>query len=261
MSETFTVDADDGHVVHGSYMRAEPERGAALLVHGITADRHEWGFFDALSSELCMRGVSTAAIDYRGHGQSAVPIESISLSGVFLDIQAGWRFVDKTANPDPSSRRILVGNSFGGGLSLLFGSLERRIDLVVATCPVLSYVADILRVNPRWQEELPSGMVRYASKQLPASVISEMYAYDMVIRGIHDTNLVIFHGTADSDVPYSESVEFVRRHRDGVLHAIEGMDHSFSAPEGSTDRDDLSAKYRARAGRLIAEHITHGRHA
>jgi pimeloyl-ACP methyl ester carboxylesterase len=254
--QPFSVLASDGHVVRGSLSRAESEKGAALLVHGITSDRHEWGFFDALSAELNSRGITSIAIDYRGHGESSMPIESLSLSGVFLDLQAGWKHLNDIAGTPRDYRKVILGNSFGGGLAFLFGALNPRIDVTIATCPVMSYVADLDRVNPTWREETESGFIRYVSKKLPSSIIAEMWAYDAMI-GLVPTppKCAIFHGMSDSDVPYSESEDFVKQRVTVDLKGLQGMDHSFSAPEGVPNRDEKSKLFRVQAGRIIAEYI------
>jgi pimeloyl-ACP methyl ester carboxylesterase len=256
VNQAFSVVASDGHIVHGSLSRAESDKGVALLVHGITSDRHEWGFFDALSAELNSRGISSIAIDYRGHGESSIPIEKISLSGVFLDVEAGWRHLSDVASTPRDHPKVILGNSFGGGLAFLFGALNPSIDVTIATCPVMSYVADLGRVNPTWREEIQTGFIRYASKKLPSSIIAEMWAYDALITLVPTPRkCAVFHGTRDSDVPYSESEDFIRKRETVDLKGLQGMDHTFSAPEDVPDRDEQSKLFRAQAGRIIAEYI------
>jgi pimeloyl-ACP methyl ester carboxylesterase len=256
MTQAFSAMARDGHVVHGSLSLPKKQKAAVLLVHGITSDRHEWGFFDALASELNLRGLTSVAIDYRGHGESGMPIENLSLSGVFLDIEAGWRQLNDVAKSSRGLPRAIVGNSFGAGIAFLFAALNPGVDVTVATCPVMSYVADLDRVNPGWREETSSGFINYVSKKLSSTIITEMWAYDAMI-GVVPTphKCAIFHGTNDSDVPFSESERFVKQHAKVDLKALKGMDHSFSAPEGTRNRDEESKRFRAEAGRVIAEYI------
>jgi pimeloyl-ACP methyl ester carboxylesterase len=117
MTKKISLTAFDGHVVAGSFSCAKKNQGTALLVHGITADRHEWGFFDYLSEALLSKGINTLAIDYRGHGESTLSIDQLSLSGVFLDIMTGWQYVEQGSRGH-NVKRFLVGNSFGGGAGL-----------------------------------------------------------------------------------------------------------------------------------------------
>jgi pimeloyl-ACP methyl ester carboxylesterase len=257
MIQSFTVLAKDGHVVRGSMSQVDGAKGAALLVHGITSDRHEWGFFDALSAELNSRNITSIAIDYRGHGESTMPIAKLSLSGVFLDIEAGWKHLQEVAGARRDYRKAIIGNSFGGGLAFLLGAINPEINVTIATCPVMSYIADLGRVNSAWRGEAASGFIRYASKGLPAAIIVEMWAYDSLIELAPTPHkCAIFHGTSDSDVPYSESEKFAKGRTTVVLKGLHGMDHSFSAPEGVLNRDEQSKIFRAEAGRIIAEYVS-----
>lgn len=253
MVEEISLCTPDGHLVTGSLLRANKEKGFALLVHGITADRHEWGLFDFLSEELHANGISSLAIDYRGHGKSMMSIEQLSLCGVLLDIQTAWQYVEKTCN-DLNVKRFIVGNSFGGGLAYLFSQIYRKVDAVFLTCPVTSYISDLNRVTTDWRSSLVTGFVPYASKKLAASTVTEMYTFDELIENcVTRIPLTVIHGTADSDVPFDESSHFVsKRSRLATLHPLEGMDHSFSAPEGLPDREELSRQYRKQASIVIA---------
>ncbi|MBK7538025.1 MAG: alpha/beta hydrolase [Myxococcales bacterium] len=226
-----------------------------LLVHGITADRHEWSFFDFLAAELLGQGFSSLAIDYRGHGASSIPISELSLAGVVLDIAASWEYcLERRQNP--SAIKVIVGNSFGGGASLLFSSWSGEIDHVVATCPVLSYVDDLDRVNRAWRSDLPTGRIHYASKSLPSSIVPQMYLFDLMLaRTTRNVNLTIFHGTSDTDVPILASEQFIESRGSGNLHRLLGMDHSFSAPEGTENRAAVSLEFRRRAAREISTFV------
>lgn len=253
MVESISLTAPDGHIVTGSLLRAKENRGIALLVHGITADRHEWGFFDFLSEALLAKGVSTLAIDYRGHGESPFPIEQLSLSGVFLDVMTAWQYLEQESKGQ-NVKRFVVGNSFGGGIAYLFGQMHKNVDTVIMTCPVTSYIADLSRVSIDWKDKMPSDFIQYASKQLSSNTVPEMYAFDELIKECSIRIPVeVVHGTADSDVPFEESSNFVAQRKNNItLHPIDGMDHSFSAPEGSTNQKELSKQYRRQAAFEIA---------
>ena len=62
---------NDDHVVHGTLAQPSFPKAVALFVHGITADRHEWGLFDQIVKSLYDKNIASLAIDYRGHGKSA----------------------------------------------------------------------------------------------------------------------------------------------------------------------------------------------
>lgn len=246
-----TIQSLDGHTVHGTFNEPDDVIASALLIHGITADRHEWGFFDSLVVELAKKGVATLAIDYRGHGESDIPIERLSLSGITLDVIASWKFL-RDAYPNVTS--FLVGNSFGGGIGYLFGQEVGDCSHIYMTCPVTSYVADVSRVNADWQDNAKSGLVKYASKKLGSFVVPEFFVFDRLITNqAVNVPFSVVHGAVDSDVPPEESKAFlIDRAPEENYHALPGMDHSFSAPENAPDRDRLSPKLRQEAAVYIA---------
>lgn len=240
----------DGHIVNGTF-RSARESGdtgiACLLVHGITADRHEWGFFDYLTDALHELDVATLSIDYRGHGESKLSQEHISLSGIYSDIAASWSWFQKAGSWTES---ILIGNSFGAGVAYVFGQLEQSASRIVLTCPVTSYLADLGRVNPAWATEIDRGSVKYANMALSSGVVSEMMAYDSIIASLPSSKRAdVIHGTDDADVPYEEVALFASKRRHLTLHPMAGMDHSFSAPPGSRETSDY---LRASAAHYIA---------
>jgi predicted alpha/beta-fold hydrolase len=245
----------DGHTVTGSYEKLKNAIGSCLLIHGITADRHEWGFFDALVWELSEKRISTLAIDYRGHGESNFSMKQLSLSGIYSDISLAWQWL---AQNESSKERCIIGNSFGAGVAYLFGQLQRDVSQIVLTCPVTSYLADLQRVNPHWRNDVLTKNLQYASKELNPAIISEMEAYDHMIRCIKPSIYGhIVHGTADSDVPLSEVKSFAAA-RSPVfsLHPLLGMDHSFAAPDGTFDRENKSIEFRAQAAKYVAQLIS-----
>lgn len=240
MNEIVKCQAADGHVVHGTLTIPQNPAAATLLVHGITADRTEWGYFDLLRDQLAEIGVASLAIDYRGHGESAYPIEHLTLSGVGLDIAAAFDLLDAAA-PSATSRAI-VGNSFGAGMSYLFGVAEARIDSIVLTMPVLSYVDDIGRVNDQWSVKQLDDPIQYSSVRLPGIIRADFFAFDELIARAHTGKpLTILHGEEDTDVPFSASQRFLSiSPSDGNLIGLPGMDHCWAAP-GDPDRQTLQS--------------------
>lgn len=244
--------SEDNHTIHGTLSRGKHEKSYAILIHGITADRHEWGFFDFLVQELNQQGITTLAIDYRGHGESAFDFSDLTLSGILLDIEASFKYIQETHNQS-GLPVTLIGNSFSGGLVYLFGQKNIRVHHVVMTCPVTSYISDISRVNSDWEQNLDTGFVLYAGRKIKNKIIDEMHIYDGEIASFASVKRTdIFHGLLDSDVPFTEPESFAKNRSPLVkIHGLEGMDHSFSAPEGSLNRDVLSKEFRKKVARFI----------
>lgn len=229
MSDEIEVTAADGHVVPATRRTVDAPRAAILLIHGITADRTEWGYYTLLGEALQARNIASLAIDYRGHGKSGMTVDTLMLSGVMLDIDASWRYL-VAAYPD-GARRIIAGNSFGGGVAYLYGMATPSVDRVFLTMPVLSYVDDVSRVNAAWTADVANGGIRYASLVLPALIAPEFFFFDALIeRAPGAKQYTILHGRADTDVPFSASERFHRAHPHGQLFGLDGMDHCWAAP-------------------------------
>lgn len=229
MSDEIEVAAADGHVVRATHRAVDAARAAILLIHGITADRTEWGYYALLGDALQGRGIASLAIDYRGHGKSAMTVNELMLSGVMLDIDASWRYL-AAAYPD-GARRIIAGNSFGGGVAYLYGMATPSVDHVFLTMPVLSYVDDVSRVNAQWAADAAIGGIPYASLVLPALIAPELFFFDALIERVPGSKeYIILHGRADTDVPFTASEEFHRAHPHGQLFGLDEMDHCWAAP-------------------------------
>jgi Serine aminopeptidase, S33 len=233
--------AKDGNKVLGTYRDVGSPKAAVLLVHGITADRHEWGYYDLVGEAFQRISIASLAIDYRGHGESELPIKNLMLSGMMLDIDIAWRYLLES-HPGPSIRRAISGNSFGGGISYIYGMWTESVNHVFLTMPVLSYTEDISRVNPDWERYKELGYINYSSVELPGLIVPEFYFFDEILDRQQPTkDYTILHGRADSDVPFEESIEFCHAHPRGRLIGLDDMDHSWAAP-GDPERETLQSR-------------------
>src|SRR5690242_21923875 len=80
----------DGTQLEGTLARPScPEgRPLALLVHGITSSRNEYGLFSGLAAHLLQKDILSFRFDYRCHGVNQQPMEALTLSGIVNDIEA-----------------------------------------------------------------------------------------------------------------------------------------------------------------------------
>lgn len=242
----------DGHPgTPASFYRPAVATASLVLVHGISADRHEWGFFDLLSMEALDRNIAVLAIDYQGHGQSVVPIGNLSLRGIVKEIESsvGW-----LREQLPSPPTMILGNSFGAGVGLIAG-VATDVSLVGMTCAVTNYLADLRRINPELIVS-PDGGIQYSSLSLPQSLISEMSEIDTRLADVRPTFPVLFvHGEDDSDVPCSEAREFASALPRQQFISFNGMDHTFTAPRGHKQRDEATVYNREVAALRIAKEL------
>lgn len=219
----------DGHDITPVYTAVNQPKATILMVHGITADHTEWGYYTLLAEALAKEGVSSIAFDLRGHGSSDIEVEKLSLSGAMLDIQAAWELLcDLHQGKD--LKRFIIGNSFGGGITYLFGNQASDVDHVFLTAPVLSYIDDIEDMADAWKKSGLSTFT-YVKFSLSSLLVPEMHYFDTRIAdAIANVPFTVIHGEVDSDVPFISSKNFVANRPSGNLIGMKGMDHCWANP-------------------------------
>lgn len=223
----------DGVALEGTFMRARDEaRAMCLLVHGITADRHEWGTFDRVARMLAEKEISSLRFDYRCHGVAAkVPDRDLTLSGIENDIHAAYSAL--LAQVGDRLPLILVGASFGAGVCARWARDRYRgkAALLVLLYPVLDYQSDLERVNASWRDELAaSGIVQYGPKKLGRPFACEV-ATAAMFESLEAAGAatIIFHGEDDGDVPVEESERASQTSPAVRLFKVPGCEHGFAA--------------------------------
>lgn len=230
-----------------------------VLIHGISANRHEWGFYDLVALEALGSKIAVLAIDSQGHGESKVSIENLSLRGIVDEIVSAQNWVEKRV--PTSNYSMLMGNSFGGGTALMAGC-ELNVALVALSCSVTSYIADLKRANPGITEPVRES-IPYSKLLLPREIYTEMTDFDAQLSRLRPEFLVqFFHGEADTDVPFSEAFEFSKNLPNVEFSAFPGMDHTYTAPINEKQRDEKTVRYREIAAKRIVEELrNHVQHA
>ncbi|MEZ6137013.1 MAG: alpha/beta fold hydrolase [Pirellulaceae bacterium] len=237
----------DGTQLEGTY-RSVPRTAdaVAVLVHGINSSRDELGLFSGLAESLAATGVPSFRFDYRCHGTSNKPIESMTLSGIVNDIEAASAVAVKQSG---ASKIHVLGMSFGGGLAAFWASsTDLGVISVVMMAPVIDYVEDVLgqhgaiadgRLDDETAKTLAkNGFVEMDDIRYGFALVNELRFISGVagIQRLKCPSLII-HGDADSIVPYSSSEKFSKLRDDCRLVNIPGTDHGF----GVEDDDDLSS--------------------
>jgi pimeloyl-ACP methyl ester carboxylesterase len=243
-SKSVSFHSYDGTILHGTATEAGSGKGSAwiLLIHGITADRHEWGFYDRVVEALARQGISSLAFDFRCHGRSdALPTEQMTLTGIYQDITAAFELLRQKWDLRPHDLSI-VARSFGGGIAVVWANSHREWVRHLFLCsPVLNYENDVRKTAGDWEKKIAKGhVVRYVpTLNIGAGLISELPIIDrqILLEG-WGGKATIFHGTADTDVPFIESKT---RRADADLIALEGAEHNMGAP-GDDDLEDPMTK-------------------
>ena len=184
--------------------------------------------------------------DYRCHGASKLPIETMTLAGVVNDIEAAATVALSHAG---ASSVHAIGMSFGGGLSAYWAAKTLiPVRSVVMLAPVIDYQEDVLGqheaiVDGKLREEMVrelqgQGYVETDGIRYGAALLNEL-RFISGVEGLQQLkcHALILHGDADSVVPYSSSERFAQMYEQCRLVNIPGTDHGF----GVRDDEDLSS--------------------
>lgn len=147
-----TFAAADGLVVHGTVVTGSGSapRPVVILAHQLCSDRSEWSAapHDWVSA-LAQRGVTTLAIDLRGHGRSKLfPDGSTKdlcggggsaalYSGMVSDVKAAVQYARTTLG---AKSVAVIGASIGSNSSLVAFAEDAQLAMAVALSPGLDYL-------------------------------------------------------------------------------------------------------------------------
>lgn len=143
MPEKISFLTSDKVEIVGSLVRAEGAKGAAVLLHMMPATKESWAPF---ASALSARGLSSLAIDLRGHGESVRQEDRTLDYRAFgeeeqrakrLDVEAAVaRLAQEGIGPD---RLVLAGASIGANLAIRHAADQQAIRACLALSPGLDY--------------------------------------------------------------------------------------------------------------------------
>jgi alpha-beta hydrolase superfamily lysophospholipase len=237
----------DGTPLEGTFSSSDKKGNAlAIMVHGITSSRDEFGLFSGLAEHLTKAGISSFRFDYRCHGKSNLPMESMTLAGIVNDIESAAESASAQARP---SRVHVVGMSFGGGLAAFWAAkTSMEVSSVVMLAPVIDYQQDVLGQHGAIKDGkltkaaagglAKNGFIESDGFRYGAALVNEL-SFISGVEGLRRLKCpsLILHGDADSIVPYESSERFVKLNSRCRLVNIAGTDHGF----GVGDDEDLSS--------------------
>lgn len=192
-------------------------KGCIVLCHGITVDKDENGKFVTLSAKLCNAGFEVLRFDFRGHGESSLRPEKMTIMGELLDVEASILYVTKEF-----PKIGLLACSFGAGPAILY--IVDHSDLIktlILWNPVLDYEQTFLKPRLPWgksifnadgfQELENKGFVTIPGKdfRIGKQLVQEFSKYKpfMELRKVQCPVLTI-HGINDTKVPYWVSEKY-----------------------------------------------------
>ena len=149
--------AADGWQIAAAYRSPAKDQPVAVLLHAYARDRNDWRL---LADELEKQGYGYLALDFRGHGQSAVDsagnqagYRSFRRTGTDNEFNQMTRDVEAaavwlSANGVAENRIALVGAGLGANVAVKFAALHPEVPMMALLTPTLNANRDVLTVNP-----------------------------------------------------------------------------------------------------------------
>ena len=251
MIETITLRSIDGTRLVADFYQASGGLGA-VLVHGITSDRKEAGFYQKLACELQELSIKCLALDLRSHGDSDGHQDAFSLSGAINDIYCAISYLEKHKKV---TRILLIAASFGGGLSIRAAEMKRNVvKNMVLYNPRLDYttwVHDTIywedeALSDRGMDELrASGYITRNGFKIGINLLNELLCFDPA-RGLKDLDMDILfvHGDRDFAIPMKSSVDNYNLNGRGELIIVQDAAHGFTDYRTDDPFSDISKRIR-----------------
>lgn len=230
-------------------------KSAVLMVHGITVDRDEDGFYADFASKLETIGVATLRFDLRAHGKSEGKFEELTLTGVMNDIESAVKVLQDHLNPNiPTS---IMAASFGGGLSVYWASRhQKEIRTIVLLNPILDYARRMLFTKPYWDKDhltlkgaqnlRKSGWLPHGSFKMGRGLINELL-FIKPFEKISEITIPILtiHGDKDSMAPFDIAKKYTKANKKSEFVPIKGADHGFTNPDDEEFTHPNTIKFRS----------------
>lgn len=238
--ERVELTSKDGTALCGVLVRPEKSRkGTVVLVHGITVEKDEDGFYTELAGVLVQSGFESLRFDFRGHGESGGSPTGMTIQGEVEDLTAAVEYLRKSG-PD---RVAIVGTSFGAGIAILYSQIRpETVSSLSLLSPVLDYKRTFLMPETEWTkewftEEAFKQAERTGTLDLEGFLLGRDLLDEFKILNPRDELLtltvptLIIHGTDDTMVPYDVAREVGSEHSHCRFLSVEGADHGFEGFE------------------------------
>ncbi len=121
------ITTGDNVQLAATYKAPENTKKAVLLLHMLGHDRSDW---NAMNEFLYNNNFAVLAIDFRGHGESALNYETFTDDewyNLVFDVKAGIDFLEEQGFQDLT----IIGASIGANAALRETAIDNRVDALV----------------------------------------------------------------------------------------------------------------------------------
>jgi len=240
MWNPLSLTSADGRAIpalHAASPKAGPR--AALLMHGITAEKTETGLYTQLADRLLAQGVSVLSIDLPGHGDSPLPFEQTNVAAMVQDLAAAWAWLQAR-----HAEIVPVCMSFSASVFLLGQAAGLpRPQRVVLLNPVTDYRANFIEADTAWgsgfaPQLADPGFWTVASHAVPGTplrlgrqLISELALLaPQAVSLPAGMQVLVIHGDADTVISLASAQRFARERcplASTSFVVVAGAEHGF----------------------------------
>lgn len=217
------ISTADGHCIVGLLSKSNnlaKSSEIVVLCHGITSEKNEGGLYSEFAQLLSDHSVDSYRFDFRGHGDSSIPTQDISIAGEILDL-----FTVLTTFNKEYEKVSVVAASFGASILLLLfeNYLPNKLHKVAFLNPVTNYESTFTSTKLPWASSFfPQNDFVGAVNKSPINIgdkhftlggimVADLYYYKpYLMTWPKNIPLKIYHGRSDTVVACSDSENFIK---------------------------------------------------
>jgi pimeloyl-ACP methyl ester carboxylesterase len=206
------------------------------IFHGFTGNKMEPHFiFVKLSRMLEAKGIASVRFDFSGSGESDGDFIDMTISHELKEAKDILNYA-KSLDFVDTCRVGVLGLSMGGAVaSMLAGECKDDIKSLCLWAPAgnMGELVSRGRSEDDINELRKSGFWDVGGLSLGTGFLDDVMSLNIYSKAEnYDKNVLILHGNKDQTVPMSTSERYLEIYETrGILHLIEGSDHTFNKKE------------------------------